>query len=82
MFNMDQFILRFNARLVSENREDNSRQFIVNFFCGDDTLCTYLETDKNSGINRGKYLERMRHWNKDTNDYYREKDMQIGDIIN
>lgn len=78
MFNMDQYILRFNARLLSENREDNNRDFIISFFCGDDTIQVYLKTERNSGIQQGKYLERGRHKNPDTEDYYREADMKIG----
>jgi len=81
MFNMDQYILRFNARLLSENREDNNRDFIISFFCGDDTIQVYLKTERNSGITQGKYLERGRHKNPNSGDYYRESDMQIGSTI-
>lgn len=81
MFNMDQYILRFNARLLSENREDNNRDFIISFFCGDDTLQVYLRTERNSGIQQGKYLERGRHKNPATGEYYKETDMQIGSTI-
>ena len=38
MFTQDQYILRFESRLISENKEDNKRSFIVSFFCGDDTI--------------------------------------------
>lgn len=81
MFNMDQYILRFNARLLSENREDNNRDFIISFFCGDDTIQVYLKTERNSGITQGKYLERGRHKNSNTGEYYKESDMQIGATI-
>jgi len=63
MYTQDQYILRFEARMLSENREDNSRHFIISFFCGDDTIMVYEEADKNSGLWRGKFLERMKHKN-------------------
>jgi len=81
MFNMDQYILRFNARLLSENREDNNRDFIISFFCGDDTIQVYLKTERNSGIQQGKYLERGRHKNSMTGEHYKESDMQMGKTL-
>lgn len=38
VFSNDQFILRFEAKLISESREDNDRKFVVSFFCGNDTI--------------------------------------------
>lgn len=32
------------------------RKFIISFFCGDDTIQVYQNTDKNSGFWGGKYL--------------------------
>jgi len=80
MFNCDQYILRFNARLLSENREDNNRDFIISFFCGDDTIQVYLKTERNSGITQGSYLARGRHKNNEGT-FYHENDMQIGATI-
>jgi transaldolase len=34
VFSNDQYILRFEAKLISESREDNDRKFVVSFFCG------------------------------------------------
>tara|TARA_B110000503_G_scaffold137537_1_gene221915 strand:- start:592 stop:954 length:363 start_codon:yes stop_codon:yes gene_type:complete len=42
MFSCDQYILRFEARLLSESREDNDRKFIISFFCGNDTIMVYI----------------------------------------
>lgn len=38
VFSSDMFILRFEAKLLSESREDNDRKFIISFFCGNDTI--------------------------------------------
>lgn len=81
MFNEDQNILRFEARLLSENREDNDRKFIISFFCGDDNLMVYLVTERNSGIQGGKYLEKAPHKNPITSKYYTMSDMMIGEVL-
>ena len=38
MFKQDMHILRFNAKLVSTEPDDESREFIISFYCGDDTI--------------------------------------------
>lgn len=81
MFNMDQYILRFEARMISENREDNARNFILSFFCGDDSIQVYLVTERNSGVQQGKYLERRKHKNPKSSEYYGETDLQIGNVL-
>lgn len=64
LFTNDQYVLRFEARLISEIKDENDRKFIISFFCGDDTIQVYQSTDKNSGIWGGKFLERKKHDNK------------------
>lgn len=61
MYTQDQYILRYEAKMISPNREDNSRTFIISFFCGDDSIMVYETADKNAGIWKGKFLERMLH---------------------
>jgi len=61
--------LRFEARLVSLNREDNDRRFIISFFCGNDTIKVFLAVDKNSGIWGGTFQEREKH-RKENGEYY------------
>lgn len=41
----------------------------------------YEIADKNSGLWKGKFLEKMRHQNPITRRYYTEKDFQIGEVI-
>jgi len=81
MFTCDQYILRFEARLISENKEDNIRKFIISFFVGDDTIQVYENAERNSGIWAGKFLERKKHKSPITNGYYTEKDFQLGENI-
>ena len=67
---MDSLILRFTARLISENKDDNSKNFIISFFCGDNNIKIFIKTERNSGIIPGKYLEKMRHKNPETDNYF------------
>jgi len=81
MFTCDQNILRYEGRLISENREDNARTFIISFFCGDDTVQVYEKTERNSGVWAGKFLEKNKHKNPITNQYYSEKDFMLGNTV-
>lgn len=81
MFTCDQNILRYEGRLISENKEDNTRTFIISFFCGDDTVQVYEKTERNSGVWAGKFLEKNKHKNPITNQYYSEKDFMLGNTV-
>lgn len=67
--------------MISQNKEDNTRTFIISFFCGDDTIQVYEYAERNSGIWTGKFLERSKHKHPITNKYYAEKDFVLGDTI-
>jgi hypothetical protein len=60
MFKQDMHILRFNAKLVSTEPDDESRTFIISFYCGDDTIQVYEVCDKNSGRIGGRFMERKK----------------------
>jgi len=80
MFKQDMHILRFNAKLVSTEPDDENREFIISFFCGDDTILVYEVCDKNSGRIGGKFMERKNHKNpvKGGTNNYCEADFLIG----
>ena len=56
-------VLRFEAQLVSTEPDDETRKFIISFYCGDDTIQVYEVCPRNSGIMPGKFLERGRYKN-------------------
>jgi len=60
MFKQDMHVLRFNAKLVSTEPDDESRTFIVSFYCGDDTILVYETCDKNSGRIGGRFMKRKK----------------------
>ena len=78
MFKQDMHILRFNAKLVSTEPDDENREFIISFYCGDDTIQVYEVCDKNSGRIGGKFMERKNHKNPVSGANYEEKDFLIG----
>jgi hypothetical protein len=53
-------VLRFDAQLVSTEPDDETRRFIVSFYCGDDTIQIYEICDKNSGRIGGRFMERKK----------------------
>ena len=81
MFKQDMHILRFNAKLVSTEPDDENREFIISFYCGDDTIQVYEVCDKNSGRIGGKFMERKAHKNPVTSTNYLEKDFLLGRTV-
>ena len=73
--------MRFEARMISESKEDNIRSFIISFFCGDDTIQVYQNADKNSGIWGGKFMERKKHEKAGEQRYIQDYDFQVGGTI-
>lgn len=81
MFKQDMHILRFEAQLVSTEPDDETRKFIVSFYCGDDTIQIYEICDKNSGRIGGRFMERKKQTNPTTGRYYQEKDFNLGETV-
>jgi hypothetical protein len=81
IFKNDMHILRFEAKLVSTEPDDENRKFIISFYCGDDTIQVYEVCDRNSGRTGGKFIERKQFKNPVTGAYYEEKHFAIGECI-
>lgn len=73
--------LRFDSSLISTEPDDESRKFIISFYCGDDTIQVYEICDKNSGRIGGRFMERQKQTNPVSGKYYTEKDFLIGQIV-
>jgi EF-hand domain-containing protein 1 len=81
MFKQDMHTLRFEASLVSTEPDDETRQFIISFYCGDDTVQIYEICDKNSGRMGGRFMERKKQTNPVNGKYYTERDFLIGNVV-
>ena len=74
-------ILRFESSLVSTEPDDETRRFIISFYCGNDTVQIYELCDKNSGRIGGAFMEKKKQTNPVTGKYYTEKDFLIGEVV-
>jgi hypothetical protein len=81
VFKCDMHILRFSCKLVSTEPDDETREFMLSFFCGDDTIQVYEKCDKNAGRMGGKFLQRATFKNPISGKNYEEKDFKIGKTI-
>jgi len=81
MFKQDMHCLRFEASLISTEPDDETRKFIISFYCGDDTIQIYEICDKNSGRIGGRFMERKKQTNPVTGRYYAEKDFILGSTV-
>lgn len=81
MFKQDMHILRFESKVVSTEPDDESRKFLISFYCGDDSIQVYEVCDKNSGRLGGKFMHRQKHRNPVTSEFYQERDFLIGRTI-
>lgn len=63
MFNKDQVILRFGCKLISSYGDDDSRNFVLSFYCGDDTIGVIETLAKNQGCLGGKIIGRSKQVN-------------------
>mmetsp|Transcript_29457 Transcript_29457/g.44637 ORF Transcript_29457/g.44637 Transcript_29457/m.44637 type:complete len:293 (-) Transcript_29457:25-903(-) len=81
MFKQDMHVLRFESQLISTEPDDETRRFIISFYCGDDTIQIYEICDKNSGRIGGRFMERKKQTNPTTNRYYNEKDFILGATV-
>ena len=75
----DKTVLRFTACFNTRVPEDADRRFIISFFLADDSISIFEPAMKNSGIIEGKFLERRKYKNVDTdNVFITPTDMPIG----
>ena len=81
MFKQDMHVLRFEAQLVSTEPDDETRRFIISFYCGDDTIQIYEICDKNSGRIGGRFMERKKQTDPTTGRYYSEKNFVLGQTV-
>ena len=77
MLENDGKIMRFNARLKSDQPEDIGRVFCVKFFLSDNTVGVFEPPGKNTGIVGGKFLERTKMKRPD-GEYFKASDFYTG----
>ncbi|XP_075706870.1 EF-hand domain-containing family member C2 isoform X2 [Rhinoderma darwinii] len=86
---LDSNVLRFVAKLITDNPIDKERTFIISFFLSDDTIAVFEPPQRNSGIIGGKFLERCRVkkpgqelFKTEMSDCFKAEDLFVGARIN
>ncbi|XP_022814037.1 EF-hand domain-containing family member C2-like [Spodoptera litura] len=84
----DSHVLRFSARLISDNPDDSRRYFIIKYFLCDDTIGVFELGERNSGFLGGKFFRRNKMYLPDVNFFvpkeppaYTDKDMWVGNEL-
>ncbi|XP_037605956.1 EF-hand domain-containing protein 1 [Sebastes umbrosus] len=78
-------VLRFKARLESQNPEDEGRNFILSYFLSDDMMSIFERNTRNSGIIGGQFLKKTRvpkpGATVDNPEFYSPADFAIGATV-
>ncbi|WP_411025290.1 DM10 domain-containing protein, partial [Salmonella sp. s57379] len=81
----DNKVLRYAARLDSQNPEDMGRNFIFYYFLSNDMLSIFETFKRNTGISGGKFLEKTRvpkpGSSVENPEYYGPADFAIGATV-
>ncbi|XP_028809413.1 EF-hand domain-containing protein 1-like [Denticeps clupeoides] len=81
----DHKVLRYAAKLDSQNPQDEGRQFILSYFLSNDMISIFETSTRNSGIIGGKFLEKTRVPKPDSNtdnpQFYSPSDFAIGATV-
>jgi len=74
-------VLRFEARMVNGEPEDENRRFILGYFPADDHIACWELPVRNSGHMAGKFKEKGRFKNPDTGKYFTLEEFAIGKTV-
>ncbi|XP_042359448.1 EF-hand domain-containing protein 1 [Plectropomus leopardus] len=85
MLENDHKVLRYSARLDSQNPADEDRRFILSYFLSNDMISIFEKPTRNSGIIGGKFLEKTRipkpGSTVDNPEFYSPADFAIGATV-
>uniref|UniRef100_UPI00398EE918 EF-hand domain-containing family member C2 n=1 Tax=Pristiophorus japonicus TaxID=55135 RepID=UPI00398EE918 len=78
-------VLRFSAKLHTDNQINCERKFVLSYFLSDDTISIFEPPQLNSGILGGKFLERARIkkpgqelYKSELSEYFTQHDLFVG----
>jgi len=74
-------VLRFEAKLVNGQPEDECRTFIIGYYPADDELAVWELQQRNSGFTGGRFCEKGRYTNPDTLKRFRLADLPVGRTV-
>jgi len=74
-------VLRFEARMINGEPEDESRRFVIATYPADDHVAVFEVQQRNSGHMAGKFAEKKRMWNPDTGTWFVPTDFFVGQTV-
>ncbi|XP_031156685.1 EF-hand domain-containing family member C2 [Sander lucioperca] len=84
----DRNVLKFSAKMVTDDPVDSERMFIISFYLCDDSISVYERSQRNSGVLGGKFLERslikkpgQQLFKSELSEYFTAQDMYVGATI-
>ncbi|XP_055729191.1 EF-hand domain-containing protein 1 isoform X1 [Salvelinus fontinalis] len=85
MLENDHKVLRYAARMDSQNPQDEGRRFIFSYFLSSDMISIFEKSTRNSGIISGQFLEKTcipkPGCTVDKPEFYGPADFAIGDTV-
>merc|ERR1712226_67016 len=86
MMKFDGKVLCFITKLIDDGIKvvpvnDKSRVFVFRYFLADDTMSIFEPPQRNSGFIGGKFLERGKHMNIDTDKFFAKDDFKLNGKI-
>jgi len=74
-------VLRFEAKMVNGQPEDEIRKLIIGWYPADDMMALWETPIRNSGFVGGRFSEKLRQINPDTGRYFELTDLAVGKYI-
>lgn len=74
-------VLRFEAKMVNGQPEDEIRKLVIGFYPADDMVAVWETPARNSGFTGGKFAEKSRIVNPDTGKYFELTDFAVGKYV-
>jgi hypothetical protein len=74
-------VLRFEARMINGEPEDESRRFVIATYPADDHVAVFEVQQRNSGHMAGKFAEKKRMFNPDSGTWFTPTDFFVGQTV-
>jgi len=74
-------ILRFEAKMVTGQPEDEIRRLVISYYPADDEIMVSEIQQRNSGFTGGRFCQKKRSKNPDTGVYFTLADLAVGKFV-
>lgn len=74
-------VLRFEAKMVNGEPEDECRRLVIAYYPADDEVAVFELAQRNSGHWGGKFADKRRMKNRDTGENFKLEDLFVGQLV-